>query len=137
MDEGEDYFLQEDEDEETPSGDMWGTYAYAPFIYDIENCSILDVPMYSSVHYNAAMYYQKEIAIGMGAWMKKPMWDAQEPYFDALHEFWTGGMLDYLAEIRQEKEESTEQSTEQAERGIPVTRNNVCTRRKANERNEI
>ena len=128
MDEDEDCFLQEDEDEENPSDTMWGTYAYTPVIYDIENYSSLDVPMYSAVHYNAAMYYQKEMAIGMGAWTKKPMWDAQEPYFDALHEFWTGGMLDYLAEIRKEKESKEEPANEKEERGIPLTRRKMCER---------
>jgi hypothetical protein len=135
MDEDEDYFSQEgfeepESEEENLSDVMWGTYAYAPFMYDIEDMSMLDIPMYSTTHYNSAMYYQKEMAIGMGAWIKKPMWDSQVPYFDALHEYWTGEMLDYLASIRGNQEPT-------GERGIPVTRNNMCTRRKANERNEI
>jgi hypothetical protein len=111
-DDYEDCFPCEDEEEDT-SDTPWGTYAIMH--PDIENSDGVNyrIAFFTSVIYNASLIYQKEIAIGMGAWTKKPMWDAQESYVDALHNFWTSGMDDYLASIRKEKEENEER------RGIP------------------
>jgi hypothetical protein len=142
MEDDENYFSYDADGEEIGDGvenndediedTFWGTYAYAPFVNTAE-ISNIDAQLYSTTHHRVVLFYQKEIAIGMGAWIKKPMWDAQEPYINALHEFWLSGMMDYLAEIREEKKEPSEPR----ERGIPVTRNTMCTRRKPNERNEL
>jgi hypothetical protein len=99
---GEEDYEEECEEEEQPS-DMWGSYAWAPIVGGFEKESPLDIPMYSAIHYNITMHYQKEKCTSFGAWNKKALWDSQVAAFDALHEFWTGGMLDYLESIREEK----------------------------------
>jgi len=125
----EDEVEMEDEEESETHDILWGTYAFS---YDLPQ---LDTPgmnyetaFFSSISYNATLFYQREMATGMGAWVKKPIWDAQSPYFDALHEYWLSGMYDYLAETRKEREKPEEP----CQRGLPaIDRNHLNTRRKS------